>query len=167
MSAGLAVLPVDRGQDEPGELGGPGRGGVGEDVHGSGTDLHGVEHVQPSQGHGVDVEEVGGEGSGGLGAQELALRRGAAASSGCGAQVGAAQDAPDGGGSDSVAEASQFALDEGAAPGRILAGQAQDECGEFLGDRRASGPGGFLFPFPPQESAVPGQEGARKPRRQR
>jgi hypothetical protein len=39
-------------------------------------------------------------------------------------------------------------------------GEAQDEGGEFLGERRASGPGGFLLPFPPEQSAVPGHEGA-------
>jgi hypothetical protein len=52
-------------------MGGPVRGGVGgdaEDVNGAGADFHDVEHVQPLQGHGVDVEEVGSEQAGGLGA---------------------------------------------------------------------------------------------------
>ena len=59
------------GEEVAGELGGPGSGGVGgdaENAHGAGADLHGVEDVQPSQGHGVDVEDVGGEQSGCLGA---------------------------------------------------------------------------------------------------
>jgi hypothetical protein len=38
---------------------------------------------------------------------------------------------------------------------------SQGQSGEFFGDRRTSGPDGFLFPFPAEESAVPGQEGAR------
>ncbi|MEV6948098.1 hypothetical protein AB0N07_40470 [Streptomyces sp. NPDC051172] len=48
-----------------------------------------------------------------LGAYELAPGRGAAASSGCGAEAGAAQDAGDGGGADAVAQAPQLALDTG------------------------------------------------------
>jgi hypothetical protein len=59
-----------------------------------------------------------------------------------------------------VAEASKFALDSGVAPCRVLVGEAQDQDGEFLGDRWASGPGGLLFPLPAQQSAVPGQERA-------
>jgi hypothetical protein len=60
----------------------------------------------------------------------------------------------------SVDAAAQFALDSGVAPCGVLVGEAQDEGGEFPGDRWASGPGGFLFPFPPEQSAVPGHEGA-------
>jgi hypothetical protein len=42
----------------------------------------------------------------------------------------------------------------------VLVGEARDEGGEFFGDRRASGPGGFLSPLRAEESAVPGQKGA-------
>jgi hypothetical protein len=88
-------------------------GGDPEDVHGAGADLHDHEGVQPGQRGGVHVEEVGGEQAGGLGAYELAPGRGTAASSGCGAETGAAQDASDGGGADAVAQAPQLALDTG------------------------------------------------------
>lgn len=40
-------------------------------------------------------------------------------------------------------------------------GQAQDEGGEFLGDRWGSGSGGSLVPLPAQQAAVPRQKGAR------
>jgi hypothetical protein len=70
VAEGGGVL-AEVGEEVSGELGGPVRGGVGgdaEDVNGAGADFHDVEHVQPLQGHGVDVEEVGGEQAGGLGA---------------------------------------------------------------------------------------------------
>jgi hypothetical protein len=45
-------------------------GGDAEDVHAPGSDLHHHQHVQPSQGDGVDVEEVGREQPGRLRSQE-------------------------------------------------------------------------------------------------
>ena len=46
-------------------------GGDAEDVHVPGLDFQGEQHVDPEEGHGVDVEEVDRERRGRLGAQEL------------------------------------------------------------------------------------------------
>jgi hypothetical protein len=109
----------------------------------------------------VYMKKVRGEQAGGLGAHELAPRTPrAAATSGRGAEAGAAQDAADGGGADAVAKAPQLALDAGRAPGRVLPGQAQDQAGELLADRRPTGACAFLLPLPAQQTSVPGQEGA-------
>jgi hypothetical protein len=57
-----------------GLLGGPGSGGVSgdaQDVHPPGPDLHHEEDVQPSEEHGVSVQEVARQDRGCLGGQEL------------------------------------------------------------------------------------------------
>ena len=61
-------------QQVPGLLGGPrpiGVGGDAKNVHAARLNLHNEQHVEPSQRHRVDVEEVDREHPGGLGAQEL------------------------------------------------------------------------------------------------
>jgi len=58
-------------EEVTGLLGGPRPvrvGGDAEDVHVPGLDLQGEEHVDPAEGHGVDVEEVDREGGRCLGA---------------------------------------------------------------------------------------------------
>ena len=47
-------------------------------------------------------------------------------------------------------QAAQLALNPGIAPRGVPAGQAQDEGGEFFGDRRPARAGRFLLPLPAQ-----------------
>lgn len=82
--------------------------------------------------------------------QELTPCRLHADVAGCGAEAGVAQDTADRRGAHAAPEAPQFALDPGVAPGGVLAGQAQDEGGELLGDGWPAGVGGFLLPLPAQ-----------------
>ncbi|WP_406079119.1 hypothetical protein [Micromonospora sp. NBC_00858] len=94
--------------------------GDAEDVYASGRDLYHEQDVQSAQGDGVEVEEVGGEQSGCLRAQE-------------GAPVGVdltwrwvdpagGEDAADSTGADAVAQADQFPLDAAVPPPRIFPG---------------------------------------------
>jgi len=101
----------------------------------------------------IDVEEVGGQERGGVGAQEdapgsvVARRRRDA--------VGA-QDLADGRGGYPMAEPAQFALDPDHAPPGVLPCQAQDQRGEIVKNRRASRRSG-LAPLRRHQPLVPSQ----------
>src|SRR2546421_3679371 len=95
--------------------------GYAEQVDPPGGHLHHHQHVQPSQQNRVQVEEVDGQQTLGLAAEEgspagvlLAGRR---------AHPAAGQDSADGAGPDPVAEPLQFTLDSEVAPARVFAGQ--------------------------------------------
>jgi len=89
-------------------------GGDAEDVHVPGGDLHDEQHVQPAQGDGVDVKEVGREQPGRLRPQKRAptridiTRRGT--------DPTGAEDAANGASADLVAEADQFSFGCGGGP---------------------------------------------------
>jgi hypothetical protein len=72
-----------------------GVGGDIEDVHVAGLDRQREQHVDPAQGRGVDVEELDGQRSGRLGAQEVPPAQVAAAPR-CGRDSGLFQDPADG-----------------------------------------------------------------------
>jgi hypothetical protein len=58
-------------------------------------------------------------------------------------------------------QAGQLALNPSVSPPRILAGQAYDQVTYFLWDRRAAG-AARVGPVPLDQSAMPGQQGARR-----
>ncbi|MEV0705472.1 hypothetical protein AB0I53_47220 [Saccharopolyspora sp. NPDC050389] len=115
--------------------------------------------VQALQADGVDAQEVAGDHAGGLCGQELAPGRAAAAwgriDAGCG------QDFPDGGGSDWVSEAGQFALD--LSPSAVFAGETEHELldDRLRGRSSRSAPIGVV-PASGHQLAVPGHQRARR-----
>jgi hypothetical protein len=60
----------------------------------------------------------------------------------CRADLGSDEDAPDGAGADSVAEAAQFALHAATPPAGIFAGQPEDKVAYVVADPWTSGPVG-------------------------
>jgi len=151
--------PLVQVHDEvAGLLGGPRAGrvrGHPEDVHPAGGDLHDEQHVDPAQRHRVEVEEVTGQQSAGLGTQELAptgvgtpRRR---ANPSCG------QDTADRAGPDPVPQSDQFTLDTVVPPARIRRSQPQDQLPNLHADRWAPGPV-RIRPVPGDQAAVPGQQ---------
>ncbi len=112
----------------PGGLGGPGTGGVGGDpgeVHPSGVHFDEKQHVEPAQGDGVNAEEVSRHQAVGLGSDELAPRRSGPIRRRF--ATGLAQDLPDGGSCDAVAESAYLSMDTPVPPIRVLAVETQDE----------------------------------------
>jgi hypothetical protein len=73
------------------------------------------------------------------------------------------QDLPDGGGGDLDAESREFAVDASVSPGRVLAGQAQDESADRADGARARAPprraGRGMAPL--DQIAVPAQQRVR------
>ena len=143
-----------------GLLHGPFAGGVRGDaaeVHPAGAVLDEHQDVQPFQQHGVDVQEVDCEDSGGLGAQELPPGRARAARRRADAR--SSQDLIDGGRRDRDAELGQLAVDPAVAPQRIFFCQANDKAGDAADCWRAAG----LAPparvvLSRSQPAVPGQQ---------
>jgi hypothetical protein len=68
-----------------------------------------------------------------------------------------ARDFADGGGGDSVAEATELALDADCAPGSVLPREAQDEGGQFIADQWTTWRLGLLPPRGDQSAASLGQ----------
>jgi hypothetical protein len=102
----------------------PGGGGVrgdAEDMHSPGGDLHHDQHVQPPQGDGVDVEEVGRQQPGGLRSQGCSPT--GVGFPGRRADPARGEGAADGAGADVVAETDQFALYAAVPSARVLASQ--------------------------------------------
>ncbi len=129
----LDVLePLAEGEGEvAGLLGRPLAGGVGGDtsqMHPAGAVLDEHEDVQSLQQHGVHVEEVDGEDSGGLGVQELPPGRTRAAWRRIDARI--AQDLPDGGLRNRHAEFGYLAVDPAVPPQLILLRQPDDDAGD-------------------------------------
>ena len=142
-------------------LGGPLAGrvrGDAQDVHPPSRDLHHEQHIQPAQGDGVDAEEISGQQPRGLGTQERAPGRVAAAR--CRADSGSGQDATDGAGADPVTEPEQLALDAAMAPRRVLPSESHHQVADLVADGRAAGPV-RIRPRPADQPAVPGQQGRR------
>jgi hypothetical protein len=92
------------------------------------------QDVQAGQADGLDGEEVAGDGSGGLGTQELGP--GWAVAAGCRSEAVAAQDGAYRCCRYPHAALAAFADDAQAAPAGILPGQPQDEVHYFAVPRR-------------------------------
>ena len=115
-------------EQSAGLLGDPVRGGMcgdAEDVDPAGGVLDDCEAVQPGEEHGVAREEVAGESSVCLAAQEFGPA-GARASRGW-IDSGALEDCPDRGGAELAAQAGEFSGDAPISPVRVLAGKAQHQ----------------------------------------
>jgi hypothetical protein len=95
------------------------------------------EEVPPAQGDGVEMKQVAGEDGVRLCPEGLGPRWSGSACRRVNA--GGAEDLPDGGGADLVAEAGEFAVDASVAPGGVLGGQADEQGaqagGGWLADR--------------------------------
>lgn len=91
------------------------------DVEAARAVLEEDQRLDPAKACQVDVREVAGDDGLGLGCQELAPCRPAAA--GSRVDTGCRQDLPDCGGSDLVAQPGEFPLDPAAASTRVLACQ--------------------------------------------
>ncbi|MFI9811355.1 hypothetical protein [Saccharothrix variisporea] len=142
----------------------PGRvGGDAGDVQASGVVFEERQRVEACAEHGVEMEEVRCDDALGLGGEELPPGR--AATAGCRVDARVVQDLPDGRVGDVVAESGQFALDAPMTPSWVLPGEPQYE----RVDRR---PGRWapdaspraVVPLAGHESAVPGEQGARRDR---
>jgi hypothetical protein len=104
------------------------------------------------------VEEVHRQQPGRLRAQEVPPTGVAAAGRGSQARTG--QDAPDGAGTDPVPQPEQLTLDAPVPPARVLAGHPHDQILHLVADRWAAGPV-RVRPTPPDQPAVPRQQGGR------
>ncbi len=102
--AGLLGDPVGRGMF-----------GDAQDVDPPGAHLHHEQDIQSAQPDGVDVEEIGGQQSFGLGSKEHPPRR-IGVPPGRRAQPCRGQDPPDRPGAEPVAEAEELALDSAVVP---------------------------------------------------
>jgi hypothetical protein len=114
------------------------------------------ERVEPVQGDGVEVEQVAGDDALGLRREEL--RPGRSGPLRYWVDPRRAQDLPDGGGSDLVAESGELAVDAPIAPVGILAGQAQDQSANACGDGGAASSDRLVGTAAADESAVPPQD---------
>jgi hypothetical protein len=85
----------------------------------AGVDLHDEQDVEPLQAEGVEVEEVGGQQTCSLGAEEVAPRGVGVAW--CGTEASGGEDPADGAGSEVVSESGEFSLDAAMALPWILA----------------------------------------------
>jgi hypothetical protein len=131
------------------------------EVEAPGAVLDEDQGVQALEGHGVEVQEIGGDDAVGLGGEELAPGR--TESLRGRVDTGSMQALPDRGRGDRVAEAGKFALYAAVAPAAVLAGQAQDE---LLDRRRGGGATAVLGerPFTLDEFPVPAQQRGRRDR---
>jgi hypothetical protein len=133
-----ADLLTEVDQQSAGGLGGLGRGRVSggpQDVHRAGPDLHDEQDIDSAQRDGVEGEQVGGQQSGGLSAQQ-----GPPSGVGpawCWAEPSGDQDPADRAGAYAVSEAEEFSLDPAVAPGRILPCQAQHQGPDLVANRWA------------------------------
>jgi hypothetical protein len=126
-------------QQIAGGLSGPVRGRVSghpKDVHFAGPDLHDKQDVDPAQRDRVEGEEVGGQQSGGLSAQEgppSGVRP-----AWCWSESSGGQDPPNRAGTYAMPETDEFALDPAVAPGRVLPCQAQHQGPDLVINRWAT-----------------------------
>jgi len=134
----------------------PPRPTAAEDVDAPGGDLHDEQHVEAPQSDGVEVEEVDRKQSLRLRAQEgpplgVHAARGRP-------EPGAGEDAPDGAGTDPVAEADQLTLDPAVPPARILLRQAENQLPYLAADWWPSPPV-RVGPMALNQPTVPAQQG--------
>jgi hypothetical protein len=120
--------------------------------------FHHDQHVQPTQGDGVDVEEIRREQSGRLRAEEgppagvdLPWRW---------RDPGTGEDAADGASADPVTEADQLTLHAAVAPAWVVPGEPQDEVADFVADAWTAGPV-RIRPVPRDQAPAPDQQGGR------
>jgi hypothetical protein len=142
----------------PGLLHGPRGGRVSGDagqVNAAMVMLDDEQHIEPTEKHGIDMEEVDRGDCLGLSGQELppaaggALRRGV--------DAGCLEDLSDGGGRDLVPEAGQLAADPLVAPGRVVTGHLQREPADRRAGARASGCPVPVCPAALHQIGVPAQ----------
>jgi hypothetical protein len=134
-------------------------GGRAENVHVPGGHLHDEQHVQAFKEDRVHVEEVAGQQTLSLSAQErppryARIRRGRSVPAG-------AQDPPDCRFADMVTEPGHLAVYPAAAPGRVLPGQPQYQLADGLAGPRAA----WLVrigPLAGDQAAVPAPQRARR-----
>jgi hypothetical protein len=110
--------------------------GHARDVHVAGFRLHEEQHVEPFQGDGVDVEQIGGRDPVGVRFQERPP--GGVGTPGCGWDPPLFQDSADRALSDAVARAPQLAVDSPVSPAGIIAGHRDDQVADLLGERRSA-----------------------------
>ena len=141
--------------DDP--LAGGMRGDTG-DVEAAGAVFEEHQGVETPQSDGVDVQEVAGDDAVCLSGKEFSPGRTVAAR--CGVDAGCAQNVPDGGCGDGVAEPGEFAVDPAVSPSAVLGGKPHDELadrGRCRWSARCRAPG-RVVPFPSDKFAVPGQQ---------
>src|SRR5664279_395768 len=118
------------------------------------------EDVERPEPDGLDGEEVAGDDALRLGPQELGPGR--AAPSRGRPRPGRSEQGADRRRAHSEAELAKLALDPHAAPARVLAGEAEDECAELGIDRRpARATRSAEGPLPAYELAMPTEERCR------
>jgi hypothetical protein len=130
--------------------------GDAEDVDAPAGDFHDEQHVESAQPDGVEMEEVGGQQAGRLGAEERPPVR--VYPTRCRPQVCGGQDAADGAGADVVSESGELALDAAVTPGWVLLCQADDELTELVVEARTTGQA-RVGPFLGDQASVPGHQG--------
>jgi hypothetical protein len=110
--------------------------GDAEDPYPAGGVLHAEEHIQPSQGDGLQVEEVAGDDPIGLCLEELLPGRSRSARRRV--QAVCLQDRPHRRGADLVAQARQLAVDPAVPPGGVLYRQPLHQGLHSRRDRRTT-----------------------------
>lgn len=133
----VAELP----QQVSGLLSGPdgcGTGGDAKHVHGARPDFHDEQRVQPLQPDGVDVKEISGQKTAGLGFEERDPLTSHHLPLSSRAKAGGSQNAADGGCADLVPQAAYFAVDRPKPPTRVVGTNPNDQVAELNGYRRAS-----------------------------
>ncbi len=123
----------------------------------SGRELDEEQDVERLQEHRLDREEVAREHSPPLCSEELAPGR--TGSTRRGPEAGATQDPPDGARSDPDPQLAEFALDSHASPSGVLPAETDDEIGRLGIEGRPTGASPMVGPLPPDEFAVPAEEG--------
>jgi hypothetical protein len=135
-------------------------GGHTQDVHAPGHDLHDEQHVQTLEEDRADMEEVAGQQSLCLRAQE---RPPGSVSVWRGWSVPGAQDPPDGCFADLVSEPGQLAVHSAVPPGRVLPRHPrhpQHKVADLLAGLRSAW-AVRVRPLACEQAAVPGQQRAR------
>jgi hypothetical protein len=133
-------------------------GGDAEQPHPAGGQLDDEQNVQAAQQHGLDVGEVAGQDALGLGGQEL---RPALPGSLWGrVDAGPAQDQPDRGGCDPVAEPDQLAVDPPVTPAGVVRGHPQHQLPDGRAGRRPPAAPGDA-PAAADQVAMPAQHRLR------
>ena len=154
-----SALVLEGGRQVTGLLGDPGSDWVGRHAsqeHLPALQVDEEQHIEPSQGDRVDVEEVAREGAGGLGSKELRPR-------GAGrprrrAKVVTAQDIANARRRDGHAELAALAHDAKVAPAGVVLGQANYEGNDLViqGVRRLARL--RIRPGPSDEFSVPTEQ---------
>src|SRR5664280_3392265 len=158
-----AAATIEVHREVPGLLGDPRRVGVnrrGAEVDPPAAKLDEHEDVERPEPGGLDGEEVAGDDAFRLGPEELGPGR--AAPSRGRPRPGRSEQGADRRRAHSEAELAKLALDPHAAPARVLAGEAEDECAELGIDRRpARATRSAEGPLPAYELAMPTEERCR------